>query len=160
MIVTVILFLPFPPSQWHTWWYLWWLWWWRRKPRYCESSSWWNRNWNLWKGMNMSSILCWNRFYRFCHFKLAFALRDIFLYLNGKRLCSISFVSLPKCLIMHFFSFSFNIDGQSSISCPKLTICLYFKGYYLRWRDWTATQSFRSRLVRKTIIFCLLIIII
>lgn len=99
MIVTVILFLPFPSSQWHTWWHLWWLWWWRRKPRYCKSSSWWNWNWNLWK------------------------------------------------------------DGQSPISCPKLTICLYFKGYNLRWRDWTATQSFRSRLVRKTIIFCLLIII-
>lgn len=46
---------PLPPSQWHTWWHFWWLWWWRRKPRYCKSSSWWNRNWNLWKGMNIFS---------------------------------------------------------------------------------------------------------
>ena len=147
------LFPLLPSSQWHTWWHLWCLWWWRRKPRHCESSSWWNWNWNLWKGMNECPILSdGNSFSSLHYFKISFMLDVCFLISVWKvnyTSCSISFMSYPESLLIHFFfSFSlFNVDGQSSISCPKLTICLYFKVYNLRWRDWTATQSFRSRLI-------------
>lgn len=158
------LFPPLLSSQWHTWWHLWWLWWWRRKPRYCESSSWWNWNWNLWKGMNVlfSQLEIFSLpFVSLNCFRFSFMLGCMFLIfvwkVNYTCLQHILYVLSQKFDNTHFFSFSlFNIDGQSSISSPKLTICLYFKGYNLWWRDWTATQSFRSRLIKKAIIFCLL----
>lgn len=39
-------------------------------------------------------------------------------------------------------NFCLLLDGQSSISCQWLTICINIKScYHIRWRDWTTAQS-------------------
>lgn len=98
---------PFPPSQWHPWWHLWWLWWWRRKPGHCESSSWWNRNWNLWKGENSlfhnenSFCQCFFYFYLFfvhlCFLHVFQCVSEVYPLSSFK--CLLTFLFSHFCLI-------------------------------------------------------------
>lgn len=68
-------------------------------------------------------------------------------------------VSLSQHILLWLNSICLLLDGQSSVSCQRLTICINIKScYHIRWRDWTAAQSFGSWLAQWQYTVCFLII--